>query len=155
MAARFSGSTHAVTETTEVDEGRISARHLGYARLEPSVIHSRTVDLSDDVLIEDRIEGAGDRTVAMRYHLGPAVSVELEGAEARLLWDGGSAEMQLPPELDWEATNGGPPGKGGWYSGAFDRMEPTWTLCGRGQVDSLVRLRTTLSPHRSRATRIL
>lgn len=140
----FLWTTHAHTEPLEVGPTRISARHDGYSRLDPPVTHTRTVSVSDRITIEDAVEGRGSQAIALSFHFGPGVDVELDTAVARLLWEGGQAELRLPSVLRWTASKGGDPEAGGWWSPTFDQLEPIWTLRGLGEVGATPLLITEL-----------
>ena len=60
-----------------------SAEHDGYQALSPPAGHRRTVRLDDErraLTIVDTIETSGAHTLVLRFHLGPAVEVELDGS---------------------------------------------------------------------------
>lgn len=88
--------------------------------------------------VVDEVSGPR-RAVRLAFHLGPAVTAELEGDRAVLTWsrDGEdrSAVLDLPGRLSWRAHRGesGPPL--GWYSAGFGRKEPATTLVGTGFAD--------------------
>ncbi|PYR15190.1 MAG: hypothetical protein DMF94_32595 [Acidobacteria bacterium] len=61
--------------------------HDGYARLSPSVMPSREILLArraPRVVVRDRIEGAGRRTIIWRFHFDPSVKAELADGDCRL-----------------------------------------------------------------------
>ncbi|MDP7033642.1 MAG: alginate lyase family protein, partial [Planctomycetota bacterium] len=77
-----------------------TGRHLGYERLNPAVIPTRTILLdprNHRLLIEDRFEGSGSHEVAVPYHLDPTIEISGQSAgrlelsaehgEFILLWD--------------------------------------------------------------------
>ena len=82
--------------------------------------------------VEDHLDAASD--VRMAWHLGPEVSVELDGAIGRLEWPTGSAIVELPAGLSWTAHRGGDDPLLGWYSPRFGHKVPITTLVGSGTL---------------------
>ncbi|MEU5775868.1 alginate lyase family protein [Streptomyces venezuelae] len=128
-----------VADTSGRNVARWCAEHDGY---QPSV-HRRRVELASDeqeVRITDEVQGA-HRTVRLAFHLGPAVTAELEGNRAALTWtrDGEerSAVLELPGDLNWRAHRGESDPPLGWYSAGFGRKEPATTLVGTGSADGV------------------
>ncbi|MEW2390872.1 alginate lyase family protein [Streptomyces venezuelae] len=128
-----------VADTSGRNVARWCAEHDGY---QPSV-HRRRVELASDereVRITDEVQGA-HRTVRLAFHLGPAVTAELEGNRAALTWtrDGEerSAVLELPGDLNWQAHRGESDPPLGWYSAGFGRKEPATTLVGTGSADGV------------------
>ncbi|MDK9495535.1 alginate lyase family protein [Streptomyces katrae] len=126
-----------VADTSDPGVLRWCAEHDGYR---PSV-HRRRVELITgrrELRVVDEVSGPR-RAVRLAFHLGPAVTAELEGDRAVLTWsrDGEdrSAVLDLPGQLSWRAHRGetGPPL--GWYSAGFGRKEPATTLVGTGFAD--------------------
>ncbi len=77
-----------------------TADHDGYRVGESPVTHRRTAVLDDGVLrVEDHLDATS--AVRMAWHLGPEVTVELDGAIGRLQWPAGSAIVELPAGLSW------------------------------------------------------
>jgi hypothetical protein len=147
----FLWTRHAVTKVLDVrtpDEGpsRWTAAHDGYA----PAVHRRTVELDGDVLkIVDEVLGDSRPAARLAFHLGPAVTVRLEGNVAHLSWPGTStgsvapvhtAVMELPSELSWTAHRGELDPPLGWYSAGFGRKEPSTTLVGSGTPGLLATL---------------
>ncbi|MEX0173799.1 heparinase II/III family protein [Streptomyces sp. LMG1-1-1.1] len=125
---------------------RWSAEHDGY---QPSV-HRRTVELtaeSGELTVVDEVDGPR-RAVRLAFHLGPAITAELEGSRAVLTWtrDGEdrSAVLDLPGELSWRAHRGESEPPLGWYSAGFGRKEPATTLVGTGFTDGAQGFTTVL-----------
>ena len=61
--------------------------HDGYARLSPAVTPSREFLVDRNaarVVVRDRIEGAGTRSVVWRFHFDPAITPELSDGDCRL-----------------------------------------------------------------------
>lgn len=127
-----------------LDEGRMatwSAEHDGYASLVPPAIHRRSVhlDRADRILtITDSLQTTGPQACQLTFHLGPAVSVSLEGARARLRWDTakgfGAGVLELPDTVEWMALRGQARPPLGWYSPRFGERQPTTSLVGRGTL---------------------
>ena len=122
------------------------ASHDGYRRLRDAVTHHRrvTLDEAGSVTTTDWIEAGAPHMVALAFHLGPDVEVELEAAEARLSWPGGRAVLRLPDALEWHAHRGETAPPLGWYSHGFGRKTPSNTLVGRGPLAPAARLTTVL-----------
>ena len=118
-----------------VDGGTQSweAEHDGYQSADTPIIHSRTAVLDHGVL---RVEDSLDTTAAVRiaWHLGPEVTVDLDGAVGRLTWPTGTAIAELPAGLSWTAHRGGDDPLLGWYSPRFGQKVPITTLIGSGTL---------------------
>jgi hypothetical protein len=111
-----------------------SAEHDGY---DPAV-HRRWVHLAESELhISDEVVSNRRHRARLAFHLGPAVSVDLDGSTARLTWDGGAAVLDLPAELRWSLHRGEAEPPLGWYSPGFGRKEPAATLVGIGHASVL------------------
>ena len=134
---------HAQAREIEViDDGDVaswSAEHDGYAYLNPSALHRRSVLLdraSRSIDLVDEIEG-GRHNVRLAFHFGPEVEVELEEACATLGWPmtsaRGAARLELPQGLRWSLHRGEFEPILGWYSPGLGRRVPVFTLLGRGR----------------------
>ena len=141
---------HADTNSValELDEGKgvhhWAAEHDGYRTLEPPAWHFRSVQLDRHcrrIDVADHIKTVGHHAVRMAFHLGPAVSVELDGIVAQLRWHIGtgdgqeSATMTLPSSLHWSMHRGEYDPILGWYSDRFGVKVPTTTLLGAGHCN--------------------
>jgi hypothetical protein len=152
----FLWNAHASSRVTrnEADDSVVqtwSAHHSGYARLDPSLRHVRTVTLDRGeraLSIVDVVVGDARHTLKLIYHLGPEVAVDLSGAVAALTWpgEGGSvgARLELPDRLRWSAHRGETDPVLGWYSPRFGVRVPTTTLVGSAELDGVLTMRTTL-----------
>ncbi|GAB2583225.1 alginate lyase family protein [Kribbella endophytica] len=122
--------------SAEGDESTWSAEHDGYQALGPPATHRRTVVLDHRTGVL-RVEDHLDVTAAVRlaWHLGPEVSVELDGPIARLSWPTGTATAELPPALSWTAHRGRTAPILGWYSPRFGHRVESTTLVGSGRLD--------------------
>ncbi len=116
-----------------------SARHDGYLRLPVPTVHRRDVSLDSGrrlLTVVDRLDTTGQVPVRLSWHLGPAVTVELDGALARVSWAAGRerrcATLSLPGELQWTAHQGEPDQALGWYSPRFGSRVPMTSLVGVG-----------------------
>ena len=121
------------------------AHHDGYRRLPDPVIHHRRVECSAgdrSVGVADWIESRGPHDVVLSWQLGPDVIAKLAGASAHLIWPGGAATLDLPPELGWSIRRGEEKPPLGWYSGGFGHKIPATTLTGSGQLRPGTVLRT-------------
>jgi uncharacterized heparinase superfamily protein len=104
--------------------------HSGYARLQPPVTHTRQCFVDKwlpRVLIRDRVDGAGDRVLVWRFHLDPAVTPEVDGADARLSHDG--KVVWLLPDATTAAFSLSL--EAGWVSPSYGVKVPTKVLVWR------------------------
>ncbi|MGW6277599.1 alginate lyase family protein [Kribbella sp. NPDC055071] len=109
------------------------ADHDGYLSSESPVAHRRTAVLDRGVLrVEDHLDAAADVRIA--WHLGPDVTVALDGSAGRLEWPTGSAVVELPPGLTWTTHHGGDDPLLGWYSPRFGHKVPITALVGTGVI---------------------
>jgi Heparinase II/III-like protein/Heparinase II/III N-terminus len=84
------------------------AAHDGYHRLRPKLTHRRRIELSGDtVIITDRLEGRGQHTVELFYHIAP----------------GADPKIELDPKLIREVTPS-------VYSAGFNAPVPNQTVIG-------------------------
>jgi Heparinase II/III-like protein/Heparinase II/III N-terminus len=139
------------------DEGPAAewiAEHDGYSSLDPPARHRRSVrlDRADrSIDIVDEIDG-GSYDVRLAFHLGPDIQAELDGSCALLRWPGtsaptGTAQLELPPELDWQLLKGQTEPIVGWYAYGLGRRTPAFTLLGHGRSAPRVPLRARLAFH--------
>ena len=134
---------HANSREIEVlDDGDIArwtAEHDGYASLDPSALHRRSVLLdraSRSIDIIDQIEG-GSRDIRLAFYLGSDVQAELGESCAVLDWPTaftpGAARLELPPGLRWSLHRGETDPILGWYSPGLGGRVPAVTLRGCGR----------------------
>jgi hypothetical protein len=83
--------------------------------------------------VEDRLDEAA--AVRLAWHLGPDVSVELDGTVGRLHWPTGTAIVELPAELVWSAHRADTDPVLGWYSPRFGHKVASTTLVGTGGIE--------------------
>ena len=129
---------------------RWSASHDGYQGLTPPASHHRSVELdrtARTLTIVDEITGG--HQVRLAFHLGPAVTAELDNDVAELAWPtavgAGRARLLLPAELDWSLHRGQTePVTAGWYSAGLGRREPAISLIGSGRLQADRSLRSRL-----------
>jgi hypothetical protein len=86
------------------------AEHSGYIE-RGGPIHRRTVLLDREnltVKITDQIDDGRIESVPARlaFHLGPSVECDLVATSAKLSWQGGGGELELPGELRWSLHRG-------------------------------------------------
>jgi hypothetical protein len=150
---------HAVSRLTSLDtsadcdRGRWVAEHDGYSRLDPPLTHRRVVEFDGSqrlIEITDDVEGDGRAAVRLAFHLGPAVTAELDGCVLALRWqtrDGSAATatMTLPSSLDWSLIRGASDPVLGWYSPAFGEKVPATDVIGVGFGSAGTPLRTLLA----------
>lgn len=145
------------TQTTTCDVGEQavqtwSAEHDGYRRLSVPAVHRRSVTLDSPgrtLTVVDTFDTLGEVPLRLSWHLGPEVSVDLDGAAATLTWQLGPARrratLALPDGLAWTAHTGEVDPVLGWYSPRFGRLVPTTSLVGRGTGSSASELVTVLT----------
>ncbi|MEU1271733.1 alginate lyase family protein [Streptomyces sp. NPDC005799] len=133
-------------DTSGEDTAAWSAEHDGYE----GSLHRRRVELTAarrELRVIDEVQGPR-RAVRLAFHLGPAITADLEGNRARLSWtkDGEdrSAVLELPGQLTWQAHRGETDPVLGWYSAGFGRKEPATTLVGSGFTDGTEGFTTVL-----------
>ncbi|MEU5217245.1 alginate lyase family protein [Streptomyces sp. NPDC020807] len=148
----FLWTRHARTRVLVADaDGREAARwvaeHDGYGR----TAHRREVELTAAnrrLRVVDEVRGESG-SVRVAFHLGPAITAELDGNRAVLTWsrDGEdrSAVLELPGELNWRAHRGETAPPLGWYSPGFGVKVPTTTLVGSGTAEGTRAFTTTLT----------
>jgi hypothetical protein len=129
--------------------------HDGYDRL--GVHHERVVALaahSRQLALVDMLTALDHRVhqTRMALHLGPDVTVRLDGATAWLSWPargGGhqSATLALPHQLAWSTHHGETDPILGWHSPRFGERVPSTTLLGVGELAGEVELCTCLQFH--------
>jgi hypothetical protein len=100
--------------------------HGGYARLSPPVMPSREILVERDaprVVVRDRIDGAGVRTVVWRFHFDPSVTAALSGDDCCLTHSTGEV---------WMLSIGEAPGRPrldeGWVSPSYGVRHHTSVL---------------------------
>jgi Heparinase II/III-like protein/Heparinase II/III N-terminus len=148
----FMWTRHARTNVLVANGARWTAEHDGYARGREPAAHRRTVHLDREraeVTLHDEVRAPGARDCRLAFHLGPEVTVVLDGHDAVLSWRDRTASLALPVELTWTAHRGEENPPLGWYSTEFGRREPTTTLVGTGRTGGQRRspLVTTLRFH--------
>jgi hypothetical protein len=128
-----------------------SARHTGYARLDPAITHNREVALdavARQLSVVDTLNGSTRHTARLFWHLGPDISLDLHDGVAELVWSGAGGEqharLHLPAELVWSAHRGETEPILGWYSPRFGERVPSNTLVGEGAWRGTMSLRTIL-----------
>jgi Heparinase II/III-like protein len=121
------------------DIARWTAEHDGYALLDPSALHRRSVLLdraSRSIDIVDQIDGSS-QGIQLAFRLGPDVQAELEESCAVLGWPTasppGAARLELPPGLRWRLHRGEINPILGWASPRLGRRIHAVTLLGRGR----------------------
>jgi hypothetical protein len=142
-----------VVDRADVGGGvqRWSGHHTGYARLDPALVHAREVVLEPSaarLTVVDALTGSSTHTARLAWHLGPDVTVVLDGDGAELSWtsaDGlATARLGLPGELAWTTHRGESQPVLGWYSPGFGEREPSTTLVGTGTWTGRLTLTTVL-----------
>jgi hypothetical protein len=144
---------HARTQLTEASldgpVARWAGQHDGYTTPGPGGCHHRSVQLDRSARsldISDEISAVQDLRLA--FHLGPDIEAELDGSTAVLSWPAatapGGARLELPGQLHWSLHRGETDPVLGWYSPAFGRKVPAFTLIGAGTAQPGTPLRTRL-----------
>jgi hypothetical protein len=148
----WSTRTDASLVTRPAGPPSVVARHRGYARLDPGLVHERSVRLDEGtrtVAVTDLLTASGSHQVRLSWHLGPDIRVALDGARAVLTWDHATghrtAELRLPDALSWSTRRGDTDPVLGWYSPAFGERVPTTALVGTGTLAGDLVLHTELA----------
>jgi Heparinase II/III-like protein/Heparinase II/III N-terminus len=152
----FLWNSHPQTGTLTCDIGEQPvqtwiAEHDGYLRLATPTRHRRWTTLNSEArkfTVVDTFETSGAVPMRLSWHLGPDITVDLDGAEAALSWQVGSdrrhGTMRLPAELTWSAHTADTAPIEGWYAPRFGVRVPATSLIGRGMAASWTRLATEL-----------
>jgi uncharacterized heparinase superfamily protein len=129
------------------DQAEITVAHDGYQRLKAKATHFRRFLLdrqTQRLTVTDWIEAASRAPVRLAFHFHPAVTVALDGHQARLRWAGGAAFIDLPEKLSWAFHRGQEHPPLGWFSPQFGEKMPTAVLIGSGEMSPGERLETAL-----------
>jgi hypothetical protein len=133
----FMWRRHARTREIQASELSWTAEHDGYASLNPSARHRRSVRLDPETAsfeIIDVVIGGGGHDVRLAFHLGPDVHAELEDDCALLTWPAvgapWTARLELPRGLRWSLHRGETAPILGWYSPCLGRRVPSFSLLG-------------------------
>jgi hypothetical protein len=149
--------THPRTRTMTCDVGdqpvqTWTAEHEGYLRLGTPTVHRRSVTLDSPsrvLTVVDTFDTSGEISLALSWHLGPDVTVVLDGAAAELTWQVGPdcqhGTLALPEGLAWTSHTAEIDPVLGWYSPRFGRRVPATSLVGRGTASSSTRLVTVVT----------
>jgi hypothetical protein len=99
--------------------------HDGY---QPLVHRRHVLAMHGDLLVvADLIDGAGQHTAAVHWHIDPRWAVAVEGSRAFLTQGGERIEIAVP-EGTLERFNGDAGSGLGWHAPVYGRVEPTTTL---------------------------
>jgi len=136
----------------DLDVQTLDAEHDGYRRLAVPAVHRRQVTLDSPgrtLTVVDTVHlDGGAVPLLLSWHLGPEVTVELDGPRATLRWPAGDgvrrAVLELPESLDWTAHRGSEDPVQGWFSPGFGRRLAATSLLGRGGAAEGVNLTTKL-----------
>ncbi len=126
----------------------VSAGHHGYARLNKSVTHHRSVEF-DKIerfwIIEDKLSGDGFHQLQFRFHLAPNLRVETEGENAAALFD--AAENQL--FIKSFGLSGKPEIEEVWVSRNYGERQKSSSICWTINSKLPVTARFAIVPMRS------
>jgi len=152
----FLWNTHPRTALVSCDIGEQAvqswtAEHDGYLRLATPTKHRRSTTLDSAarrLTVVDTFETSDVVPMRLSWHLGPEVTVDLDGARAVLSWQVGTdrrqGTMRLPDELTWSTHKADAAPIEGWYAPRFGVRVPATSLVGRGNAASWTRLVTEL-----------
>jgi hypothetical protein len=128
-----------------------TGQHEGYRGLDTPAVHRRHVTLDSPgrtLTVTDIVATANRPRLALAWHLGPQVQVELDGTRARLSWARGGRQREglllLPDRLVWSAHRGERDPVLGWYSPRFGQRVPATSLVGLGSAEPGTELVTCL-----------
>jgi Heparinase II/III-like protein/Heparinase II/III N-terminus len=127
--------------------------HTGYQRLDPPIAVAREVALlkgGPDVIVRDSIDGAGQHELTWRFHLGPAVTANVEGNDVHLSIRGSDMWLQVDDDLS-RLT---PTIEGGWVSPSYGVRIEIQVVVWRGQVKLPIVATTRFGPARMTAGQI-
>tara|TARA_Y100000588_G_C14273814_1_gene933461 strand:- start:3173 stop:5140 length:1968 start_codon:yes stop_codon:yes gene_type:complete len=154
----FLWTRHANSETLKVDvdpTGRVicwNARHDGYQRKYSKVYHEREVRFlcPNSIRVRDHIYGHNlSLPFRLHFHLHPEINVSLHEFMIRINWNNNGqirrVSMHLDQRIEWRLAAGEMDPILGWYSPAFNKLEPTNVLVGEflchpdsGYVETLI-----------------
>jgi Heparinase II/III-like protein/Heparinase II/III N-terminus len=152
----FLWNTHPQTASLTCDIGEQAvqswtAEHDGYLRIATPTKHRRSTTLDSAarrLTVVDTFETSDVVPMRLSWHLGPDITVDLDGARAALSWQVGShrrqGTMRLPDVMTWSTHRGDAAPIEGWYAPRFGVRVPATSLVGRGMATSWVRLVTEL-----------
>jgi Heparinase II/III-like protein len=117
------GTASAIETTSDGATMCARARHSAYARLDPPVVHERTVHLaaSGDVRIGDRFDQPANHQLRWQFLLHPAVAPAADGSGIVLSWPGGVAIFAASPPLRFDIVEA-------WYSPGYGVRQRTHAL---------------------------
>jgi hypothetical protein len=100
-----------------------TARHTGYAHLDPPIVHERHVRVWPDgsVAIEDRFDRPDGHRLRWQFLLHPDVEAKVVGRGIRLYWPRGAAVVDVPDSLHVDIVES-------WYSPSYGVKIPTRAL---------------------------
>jgi hypothetical protein len=133
----FMWTRHARTNVLVADGAKWTAEHDGYSRGREPAAHRRTVRLDRDrreLVVHDEVRAPSARDCRLAFHLGPEVTVVLDGHSAVLSWRDNTASLDLPDTLAWTTHRGEEDPPLGWYSAEFGHRQPATTLVGSGRA---------------------
>ena len=117
------------------------AEHDGYLRLDNPTIHRRSATLNSPerrLTFIDTFDATEVIPVRLSWHLGPGISVDMDGVRATLFWGAGPERKQgklaLDPRLDWTLQQAEVEPMAGWYSPRFGTRVEATCLVGLGMV---------------------
>ena len=132
------------TLTSDVGEQQVQtwcAEHDGYLRLDTPTMHRRSATLNSPerrLTFIDTFDATEVIPVRLSWHLGPGISVDMDGVHATLFWGAGPERKQgklvLDPRLDWTLQQAEVEPIAGWYSPRFGTRVEATCLVGLGMV---------------------
>jgi hypothetical protein len=130
-------------------QARWEAEHTGYQK-RYGVVHRRSVTLNRlarILTIQDDLFGKPEQEISacLAFHFGPAVNCQLVPGKVRLNWPNGSAELVLPPALNWTLHRAQTNPPLGWFSSSFDIKQPSYSVLGTGRLRTGDRLISRLA----------
>lgn len=131
--------------------GHFTGRHFGYRRLPGRPVHTRAIHLQGDGLCQkwtvvDKIGGAGEHEIALRWRLCSAEWQRDGNVWSAAIADGRvRIEVCLPARFSADLVVGQDDPIEGWESLYYAEKQPAPTVVVRGRVSLPVELTTTLS----------
>jgi hypothetical protein len=123
--------------------------HDGYTRLPDPVVHRRRIVLDKHarrIVIEDRLEAAGEHVVELRFHCHEECEVAAMECGYAIGRNGKALVMRLPEAGRGSARvySGSIAPTAGWVSRRFDEKVPAPTIAWRARISGSVTLRTEI-----------
>lgn len=145
------GKPYRITEhSLREAEGKViwRAGHDAYHKLKVPVSHVRQVVFdrrNGRFEVDDFLAAEGEYLAEQFFHFHPDCSVEVIGSTVIIERESVKVELSCDQRLSLELFRGSHEPIMGWYSPAFNHIEASYSLVGRGEVAGKVEVRTTFT----------